>query len=46
MTEQQFDVLLCHNSEDKPAVSQIARQLLQHGLRPWLAVWELQSALQ
>jgi len=27
MMEQQFDVFLCHNSEDKPAVIQIAQQL-------------------
>ncbi|MEM1292111.1 MAG: GUN4 domain-containing protein [Cyanobacteria bacterium P01_H01_bin.162] len=42
MTEQQFDVFLCHNSEDKPAVIEIAQQLQQKSLRPWLDVWELQ----
>ena len=42
MTEQQFDVFLCHNSEDKPAVIQIAQQLRQNNLKPWLDVWELQ----
>jgi formylglycine-generating enzyme required for sulfatase activity len=42
MTEQQFDVFLCHNSEDKPAVIQIAQQLQQNNLKPWLDVWELQ----
>jgi hypothetical protein len=41
MTEQQFDVFLCHNSEDKPAVMEIAQQLRQNGLKPWLDLWEL-----
>jgi hypothetical protein len=41
MAEQQFDVFLCHNSEDKPAVINIAQQLRQNGLQPWLDVWEL-----
>ncbi len=41
MTEQQFDVFLCHNSEDKPAVIQIAQQLRQNNLKPWLDVWAL-----
>jgi len=40
MTEQ-FDVFLCHNSEDKPQVIEIAEQLKQCGLRPWLDKWEL-----
>jgi formylglycine-generating enzyme required for sulfatase activity len=40
MTEQ-FDVFLCHNSADKPQVLQIAEQLQQHNLRPWLDIWEL-----
>ena len=35
-------VFLCHNSEDKPAVIQIAQQLQQNNLKPWLDVWELQ----
>jgi hypothetical protein len=41
MAEQQFDVFLCHNSEDKPAVMEIAQQLRQNGLKPWLDLWEL-----
>ena len=36
-----FDVFLCHNSQDKPEVIKIARQLQQQGLKPWLDVWEL-----
>src|SRR4051812_35091110 len=31
-----FDVFLSHNSRDKPAVLQLADQLRQAGLRPWL----------
>lgn len=38
---EQFDVFLCHNSQDKPEVKKIARQLQQQGLKPWLDVWEL-----
>ena len=37
-----FDVLLCHNDEDKPIVKKIAEQLLARGYLPWLDVWELQ----
>lgn len=36
-----FDVFLCHNSEDKPAIKQIANQLKELGIRPWLDEWEL-----
>ncbi|MBE9061657.1 GUN4 domain-containing protein [cf. Phormidesmis sp. LEGE 11477] len=42
MAEQKFDVFLCHNSEDKSAVIEIAEQLRRQGLKPWLDVWELQ----
>lgn len=42
MSEQKFDVFLCHNSEDKSAVIEIAEQLRRRGLKPWLDVWELQ----
>ena len=38
---QQFDVFLCHNSKDKPAVIQVAEQLKQHGIVPWLDIWHL-----
>jgi hypothetical protein len=31
-----FDVYLCHNSEDKPAVREIARRLVEQGIKPWL----------
>ena len=31
-----FDVFLCHNSEDKPAVREIAQKLVREGIKPWL----------
>jgi hypothetical protein len=31
-----FDVFMCHNSEDKLAVRQIAQKLVQCGIKPWL----------
>jgi len=31
-----FDVFLCHNSEDKPAVRAIAQKLVKEGIKPWL----------
>jgi hypothetical protein len=31
-----FDVFLCHNSEDKSAVREIAQQLVREGIKPWL----------
>ncbi len=36
-----FDVFLCHNSADKPAVKAIAEGLKDAGLAPWLDEWEL-----
>lgn len=36
-----FDVFLCHNSADKPAVKQIAKLLMEYGILPWLDEWEL-----
>ena len=40
-----FDVFLCHNSQDKPEVREIAQQLQQQGLKPWLDEWELRPGL-
>ncbi|MCC6235453.1 MAG: toll/interleukin-1 receptor domain-containing protein [Verrucomicrobiales bacterium] len=37
----EFDVFLCHNSADKPAVRQLGQQLKARGLLPWLDEWEL-----
>jgi GTPase SAR1 family protein/nucleotide-binding universal stress UspA family protein len=42
---QEFDVFLCHNWEDKPAVREIARQLRDRGLHPWLDERELRPGL-
>ncbi|HJS84663.1 MAG TPA: TIR domain-containing protein [Acetobacteraceae bacterium] len=36
-----FDVFLCHNSADKPAVKRIGERLKQRGVLPWLDEWEL-----
>ena len=41
----EFDVFLCHNSQDKPEVKEIAETLKQQGLTPWLDEWELQPGL-
>lgn len=40
-----FDVFICHNSQDKPEVREIALKLEEMGLVPWLDVWELQPGL-
>jgi TIR domain len=31
-----FDVFLCHNGDDKPAVREISRKLCEKGIKPWL----------
>jgi hypothetical protein len=36
-----FDVFLCHNGDDKPAIRAIARQLRDRGILPWLDEAEL-----
>jgi len=36
-----FDVFLCHNSADKPAVKQLGLGLKERGILPWLDEWEL-----
>jgi hypothetical protein len=33
-----FDVFLCHNGEDKPAVREIAQRLKKEGIKPWVDV--------
>lgn len=37
----EFDVFLCHNSQDKPEIRDMALQLQKRGLKPWLDEWEL-----
>jgi hypothetical protein len=36
-----FDVFLCHNTKDKPAVKEVGEKLKEHGILPWLDEWEL-----
>jgi TIR domain/NACHT domain len=36
-----FDVFMCHNSEDKPAVREIAQKLMREGIKPWLDVEQI-----
>ncbi len=38
---QSYDVFLCHNSQDKTAVSELGTALKARGLRVWLDSWEL-----
>ncbi len=40
-----FDVFLCHNSADKPAVTEIGDQLKQQGILPWLDVEQLRPGM-
>ena len=40
-----FDVFLCHNSEDKPNVKAIGERLMDRGILPWLDEWELRPGL-
>jgi hypothetical protein len=37
----EFDVFLCHNSIDKPAIRSIAQRLRKQGMLPWLDETEL-----
>jgi hypothetical protein len=46
LNQQDFDVFLCHNSRDKTEVKEVAAQLMKHGLKPWLDVWELRPGLR
>ena len=41
-----FDVFLCHNSADKPAVEEIARKLKARGIEPWLDKWGLRPGFR
>jgi hypothetical protein len=36
-----FDVFLCHHSDDKPAIREMAQRLREHGILPWLDEAEL-----
>jgi hypothetical protein len=43
---KKYDVFLCHNSIDKPAVKEIARRLQEHGIVPWLDEWEIRPGAE
>jgi len=36
-----FDILLCYNDEDRYEVKQIAEQLKERLIQPWLDIWEV-----
>ncbi len=36
-----YDVFLCHNSDEKPAVKALGEKLMERELLPWLDAWEL-----
>ena len=36
-----YDVFLSHNSEDKPWVEMLVRNLRLHGIEPFLDLWHL-----
>ena len=38
---EDFDVFLCHNSQDKAAIKEIGGELKRRGILPWLDEWEL-----
>jgi len=40
-----YDVFLCHNSEDKIAVKQIGERLIEKRIVPWLDEWDLRPGL-
>lgn len=40
-----FDVFLCHNTKNKPALKRIGQELIIRGLRPWLDEWELRPGV-
>ncbi|MCG6135930.1 MAG: toll/interleukin-1 receptor domain-containing protein [Nostoc sp. LLA-1] len=46
MNQPQFNVFLCHNSQDKPQVRSIAECLKKQGIRPWFDEWELRPGVR
>jgi hypothetical protein len=40
-----FDVFLCNNSEDKPAVAEIAQKLSKENIKPWLDKADIRSGV-
>jgi TIR domain len=45
LTKDSLDVFMCHNSEDKPEVCEIANRLRAAGLKPWLDDEQLRPGL-
>ena len=43
---KEFDVFMSHNSKDQKEVWEIAKQLKQHQIRPWVDDWELRPGVQ
>ena len=41
MQQKEFNVFLCHNSEDKNIVKEIDLKLKEENILPWLDLWEL-----
>ena len=40
-----YDVFLCHNSEDKPVVREIAQKLSAEKIKPWLDEADIRSGI-
>jgi TIR domain len=41
----EYDVFLCHNGDDKPAVKRIGELLIEQRVVPWLDEWDLRPGL-
>jgi WD40 repeat protein len=42
-----YDIFLCHNTEDKPQVKKLGKYLMdKFGILPWLDEWELRPGLR
>lgn len=46
MNAHQFNVFLCHNSEDKPQIRMIAECLKKQGISLWFDEWELRPGVR
>jgi CheY-like chemotaxis protein len=45
LADEDFDVFLCHNNKDKDAVKEIAIELQEHEILPWLDEWQLKPGV-
>lgn len=45
LATRDYDVFLCHNSQEKRIVKEIAQTLKENGILPWLDEWELRPGL-